>query len=340
MSPPRSAAQRVLLAVVAAGALGCDPCAPLADWRAPSTIAARLQASVNAALDEANAQALHPVCLSDVDVRPLSRDREGIYGLSQRRIVVDPESASVYETTMHELCHAIDLQNRLIDDGDLFMPPLDHPIRAQYRRRLWANEMFAQTCEVGPRALSLVLATACPSDPPLEGAQAVLDLAFAGLDVPTWSFVPTSRAVLPDLVQEVAAIVVNSHANGVVTVTVRETDNFQHVVSLDPATGLVAAPSDLVFPGSRIPPDVDGFDVVWSATTGTKWIAPARLDLPVGVVYRYLLADDGVVGVGTGRCQRGPEASFAAQGHLWTVSVHAGSLWFGRWVQNKSAVAR
>jgi hypothetical protein len=118
---------------------------------------------------------VQPVCVDHVRIGRVwwHRRAEGVYNTVTRGIRLDREvdDETLVVNLRHELCHAVEVQNELIEGNEeLFsFPEWDDP---PYGKRRLSQEAFAFTCQVGPGPLS-VLWRDCPQDPDLEGTRLV-----------------------------------------------------------------------------------------------------------------------------------------------------------------------
>jgi hypothetical protein len=122
------------------------------------------------------------------------RIEEGLQGSALRRVV------------HHELCHAVDHQDDLLDAADPVFDRLVDQVRGDDRhplhdvvgrsRRVDRSELFAQLCENGP-AWNHVVANSCPGDPAelAPAASWIVDEVWTGEVDLSFGLGPTPRGL-------------------------------------------------------------------------------------------------------------------------------------------------
>ncbi|MEZ4235454.1 MAG: hypothetical protein R3F59_04690 [Myxococcota bacterium] len=122
------------------------------------------------------------VALSSVTFRALGDDHvDGMYRRTTAQVVLDEAlSADVVRIALrHELCHALDWQEGLLDApdaafdaaGDLLFSPFGADLPYDEDRRGRRSEALAQVCEVGPFG-AVARATRCDGEPEVGAALA------------------------------------------------------------------------------------------------------------------------------------------------------------------------
>lgn len=163
-APPPSRTGPLLAALTAALLAGCNPCEPL-DEVVVTGPDGTTRDVVQRALDDFRSWTDHPVCLRALRVGSVRGDRAK-YNPANKTVEVDPDQPEPRVSTIHELCHAVDLQNGLSDEAlDRFEAAGAHGGTARRRGR----EGFANVCQLGAVTLDLVTAVSCPAEDPVDG---------------------------------------------------------------------------------------------------------------------------------------------------------------------------
>lgn len=340
-------------------AFGCSPCPRLGDVAVRGADPTR-RAEVVDELEQLDRDLALDVCIDHVrtDVALAERDGvrlEGTYDAVSHgvRLAADLETTDLGPVLRHEVCHAVDLQHRIVkDDEQAFVYPDPPPVRDA---RLPA-EAFADTCALGPEALRALgpsdpRLVSCPGDPDLRAANVVSDLVYGPADAtaPGAAFERIASFHPGALAGDVSDMLLRQAITpGGVVVTLHHGGWLLRAL-VDARTGL---PIDGVPIASDLDPGPGGARLVASECTAPEGWVPrmcgatadgaevtvADLELPSGIVRRAHAVAAGsqtvspVSGVDGNACVAEATSLFSFDGELWMGSWVGDAVVWGRWV--------
>jgi hypothetical protein len=258
-----------------------------------------------------------PVCVDHVRLGSVwwHTQAEGVYNTVTRGIRLDREvdEETLVDHLRHELCHAVDVQNDLIEGGRD------------------AREDFAFTCQVGPEPLS-VLWGDCPLDPDLEGTWRVQREVYGLSAEPPPQRAQFERIGATGLVGASELIDVFETDGTLLVELIQEED--RQALAIDPWTGAVQVFEGMV-PGAEqpSPPAPAG----WSTRYG------GMMDEQTGLVVAYFSGWEGGVrrmlawteegwAPAQGPCPNESTRLFLYGSELWSAQLDGVTLSWGRWV--------
>lgn len=243
----------VLLAALPALAACGNDCGDFDDVDVLGGTAEQRGVVMNALRDFARWSARDTICAShisvedDIRVEGLDGTVLGRYDAGSGSIAVLGEQPFLYDTVIHELCHAVDFQ----DDISIAFPQLFelapfYQVAGRRDPESVRREALALDCEVGPEALSLALEVSRTCEQPVvhERASVLLHLIYPGADtsVPTAPLerLPVGSVDLPSHFVPLGQHPIGTTSRGQI-VLLGAISGVAAAIGIDPVSGTVEA---------------------------------------------------------------------------------------------------
>jgi hypothetical protein len=306
------------LRVIVAALVGCGDCPPPQVSGGTASERDEVEETVAEFLEAL----VEPICVDHLRLADAMHHRNGSYhSITHRvRVLSGMSSAETQKVVRHELCHAVQRQQDVDVDDEVWSMTAPG-----YSRAAVGMEAFARTCEVGPETLWL-LGESCADD--TDGAV----FAIAGerfLAPPSAierTFVWSEVASLPGIGG--AVVDVDATIDDTLRIEVVDDGGARSVTYVDPWT---AATRTIGLPVSESAPWVPSRTTAEAAAVaGDATLMVVRAVAPNGGTVRRLVYLDGE-GASRVGCVRDGEQPFAAGGQLWSAWRDADVLRWGAW---------
>lgn len=301
---------RIWVGMIGLGVTACAPCASLDDVEVEGGSAGARARVQQALADFAGWTGRDTVCVNRVEIVEAIEpggDLEslGRYRSSRRLIQLAHPQDHLYDTLIHELCHAIDHRERITrrHRGEFPYDPAAHDYEARSERSR-QREGMALTCEAGPEALAIAATVAprCAPNVDIGFVELVLDEVYGPMPssigaAPSLHQVPVASWTLPDGWSLFGPQPVASSEDGDLLVAMEHEDG-RTIVAVDPYDGeFLGSPSGSQTSVLRSPPPPSG-SYLWDDVQTARWEDDHRLTtfrwrLASGDEIRPLLVHDG-----------------------------------------------
>lgn len=322
---------------MALGVAACAPCPPLAEVPVRGGTEAQRALAEETLAEMADALAL-PVCVDRVRFGGWAPfvHKYGSYSTVTHRVSVEPAANEdeVPIVVRHEVCHAVDTQNDVVDGRkDVFVLADPETGEDLYRP---GREPFAVLCAYGAAALAPLWDAECVDDPDLRGAQIVRHEVYGFEDPPAVTLgaevgFAYGDAILADDVVEGLDFLRTTGDNLYLGISAARGSRWVYTWrTVDPRTGARVADEDPVDElEPRLDPwwqteDADGVEDVWAVD--------ASLLLPQGAARRWMVFDGAQWRPTDRPCAR-DLVPFAVRGQVWAgwIDEEAGELRWAPW---------